>query len=64
MKRIQGSMKSRGRKPKLGSGTRFRNLSGELAKKYGPEKAKAIAASIGRRKYGSKRFAKLSSKGR
>lgn len=57
-------MKSRGRKPKLGSGTRFRNLSSTLAKKYGPEKAKAIAASIGRKKYGAKRFGNLSKRGR
>jgi len=44
-------------KPKLGSGARFKALT----KKVG---SPALAAWIGRRKYGAKRFAKLSAKGR
>jgi hypothetical protein len=44
------------RKAKLGSGKRFK----KLARKTSP----AIAAWIGRRKYGKKRFAKLSAAGR
>jgi hypothetical protein len=44
-------------KSKLGSGARFK----ALAKKVG---SPALAAWIGRKKYGKKRFAKLSAKGR
>ena len=44
-------------KPKLGSGLRFK----ALAKKVG---SPALAAWIGRKKYGAKRFAKLAAKGR
>jgi len=64
-KRVTGSMKKRGRPPKLGSGTRFRNLVQNLtAKGKSVEEAKRIAASIGRRKYGKAKFAALSRKGR
>jgi hypothetical protein len=51
------SKRKGGRKPKLGSGKRFAALrrSGKSA---------ALAAYIGRKKYGAKRFAKLSAKGR
>ena len=45
------------KKPKLGSGKRFK----ELTKKV---KSQALAAWIGRKKYGKKRFQKLSEKGR
>jgi hypothetical protein len=45
------------RKPKLGSGARFRAL-----RKKGV--SPALAAYIGRKKYGKKRMAKLSAKGR
>jgi len=44
------------RKAKLGSGGRFK----KLAKKVG----KKLAAFIGRKKYGKKRFQKLAAKGR
>ena len=44
-------------KAKLGSGGRFK----ALAKKVG---SKALAAWIGRKKYGTKRFAKLSAAGK
>lgn len=47
-------------KPPLGSGERFRQLSEKLAKKQGVSNPNALAASIGRKKYGKKRFAKLS----
>tara|TARA_R110000787_G_scaffold221940_3_gene330653 strand:- start:235 stop:420 length:186 start_codon:yes stop_codon:yes gene_type:complete len=43
--------------PKLGSGKRF----AKLAKKTG---SPALAAWIGRKKYGKKKFQKLSAKGR
>lgn len=45
------------KKPKLGTGARFRALK----KKVGSAK---LAAYIGRKKYGKKRFGKLSAKGR
>lgn len=51
-------------KPKLGSGKRFADLSKKLAKRKGVYDAKGLAAFIGRKKYGKKRFAKLSAKGK
>ena len=50
------------KKPKLGSGKRFKDLASKLKKK-GAKDPKALAAYIGRRKYGPKKFAKLSAKG-
>ena len=50
-------------KAKLGSGKRFASLKQRLAKK-GAKNPGALAASIGRKKYGAKRFAKLSAKGK
>lgn len=47
----------RKKKPKLGTGARFK----KLAKKVG---SPALAAFIGRKKYGPKRFAQLSAAGR
>lgn len=44
-------------KAKLGSGARFKSLS----KKVG---SKALAAYIGRKKYGSKKFSSLAAKGK
>lgn len=49
---------------KLGSGERFKQLSEKLANKQGVSNPAALAAYIGRKKFGSKKFAKLSSKGR
>ena len=50
-------------KAKLGSGARFKSLTKKLVKK-GAKSPKALAAWIGRRKYGAKRFGKLSSGGK
>lgn len=50
-------------KPKLGSGARFKALSSKLAKK-GIDTPDALAAKIGREKYGTEKIAKLSSKGK
>jgi hypothetical protein len=47
--------------PKLGSGVRFRRLAAKLAGR-GVRDPKALAATIGRRKYGAARFAKLGRK--
>ncbi len=51
-------------KAKLGSGKRFKALSTKLAKQKGVTDPDALAASIGRKKYGVKKFAKLNAKGK
>lgn len=51
------------RKPKLGTGKRFATLKRKLAAR-GASNPAALAAWIGRRKYGAKRFAALSRAGR
>ena len=50
-------------KPKLGSGQRFKNLVKDLKKKK-VKNPGALAAWIGRQKYGKAAFQKLSQKGR
>ena len=47
----------------VGKGTRFKKLVAVL-KKRGAKNPKALAAWIGRKKYGKKRFQKMSAKGR
>lgn len=51
-----------GKSMKLGGGGRFAKLKGQLKGKV--SNPAAVAASIGRKKYGAKKFAKLSAKGR
>ncbi len=51
-------------KPKLGSGKRFEKLEKSIAKKGNVSDPEAVAASIGRKKYGNEKMAKLSAKGR
>ena len=51
------------RKPKLGSGKRFKQLTSQL-KKRGAKDPKALAAWIGRKKYGKKKMASMAKKGR
>ena len=51
-------------KPKLGSGARFKALSRKLAGQPGVKDPDALAAAIGRKKYGKKRFQKLAAKGK
>lgn len=51
------------RKPRLGSGARFKALKSKLAAR-GARNPGALAAYIGRQKYGATRFAKLSARGR
>jgi len=51
-------------KAKLGSGARFKALKGKLGKRKGVKNLGALAAFIGRKKYGVKKFAKLGAKGR
>lgn len=49
--------------PKLGSGKRFTNLTKSLSKQ-GVKNPEALAASIGRKKYGTVRMNKFAQKGR
>ncbi len=51
------------RKAKLGSGGRFKALKAKLSKK-GIKNPGALAASIGRKKYGASMMAKWAAKGR
>jgi len=50
-------------KAKLGSGKRFKALKGKLKRK-GVKNPKALAAHIGRKKYGKAKFQKLAAAGR
>lgn len=51
------------KKPPLGSGERFKQLTKKLAAK-GAENPKALAAYIGRKKYGSSKMSKMAAAGR
>lgn len=50
-------------KPSLGSGARFGALEGKLAARPGVRNPGALAASIGRKKYGAKGMSALSHHG-
>lgn len=52
------------RKAKLGTGKRSKALKAKLGRRKGVRNPGALAAFIGRNKYGKKRFAKLSAQGR
>lgn len=51
------------KQPKLGEGGRFKALKAELSKS-GAKDPGALAAYIGRKKYGATKFNKLSQQGR
>lgn len=51
-------------KAKLGSGKRFAALKSKLAKRPGVTNPGALAAAIGRKKYGAKKMASMAAKGR
>jgi len=51
------------KKPPLGTGQRFAQLKAQLARR-GAKNPGALAAWIGRKKYGKKRFQQLAAKGR
>jgi len=55
----RGGRLKKKKKPKLGTGKRFKQLTSKLKKK-GAKDPKALAAWIGRKKYGPKKFSKLS----
>ncbi|MDE2022449.1 MAG: hypothetical protein KGI71_06075 [Patescibacteria group bacterium] len=50
--------------PKLGSGKRFEHLEESIASRGGVKNPAAVAAAIGRKKYGKKKMGKLSGEGR
>jgi len=52
------------RKPKLGTGKRFSALKKKLSKRKGVYDPAGLAAYIGRKKYGKKKFQKLAAKGK
>jgi hypothetical protein len=62
-RRSRSRSRPRASKAKLGSGQRFKTLKGQLARR-GARNPGALAAYIGRKKYGKARFAKLSAGGR
>lgn len=51
-------------KAKLGSGARFAALTKKIAARGGVSNPAAVAASIGRKKYGAAKMAKMAAKGR
>jgi hypothetical protein len=51
-------------KPKLGTGTRFKKLEKSIAAKGDVSDPAAVAAAIGRKKYGAKKMTKLAVKGK
>lgn len=61
---IVQEVRMRGRAPKLGSGKRFAKLESSIASKGNVSDPAALAASIGRKKYGAKKMASLASKGK
>ena len=52
------------KKPKLGSGQRFKELEGKLANQKGVTDPGALAASIGRKKFGATKMGAMAAKGR
>lgn len=52
------------KKPPLGSGARFASLKNDLASRPGVHNPAALAAYIGRKKYGAAKMGSLSAKGR
>jgi len=59
---VASRLMAKARKPPLGSGERFAQLKGKLAGRKGVRDPGALAAHIGRKKYGKKRFANLAKK--
>lgn len=63
-KRPGKSYVPKGKKPKLGSGGRFKALEESIAKRGKVKNPAAVAAAIGAKKYGSKRMHKWAGAGR
>ena len=60
---LKGGKSEPASKAKLGSGGRFKALEGKL-EKQGAKNPAAMAAAIGRAKYGSKKMGKMAAKGK
>jgi hypothetical protein len=61
----EGKKMKKDKKPPLGTGERFAMLVAQMKKRGMPEdRAKAVAAAIGRKKYGKSKFQKMASKGK
>lgn len=52
------------KKPKLGSGKRFAALKAKIAARGNVKNPGAVAAAIGRKRWGNKRMAKMAAAGR
>ena len=52
------------KKPKLGSGERFAQLENKLSQEKGVYNPKALAAAIGRKKFGAAKMGQLAAHGR
>ena len=52
------------KKPKLGTGGRFKALKAKLSKKKGAKDPGAVAADAGRKKYGKAEFAEMAARAR
>lgn len=50
--------------PRLGSGERFARLKSQLSKRPGVKDPGAVAAAVGRAKYGKKKFQSLAAHGK
>ena len=61
---LKGGKSEPSAKAKAGSGKRFKALEKKLSKEKGVEDPGALAAAIGRAKFGSKKMSKMASKGR
>ena len=55
---------ARRRSRRLGGGGRFQKLEREIAARGNVRNPRAVAAAIGRRKYGKKRFQEMAARGR
>lgn len=53
-----------GKSMKLGGGGRFAKLKSKLSKEKGVSNPGAVAASIGRKKYGASKFQRMAAKGK
>lgn len=58
------SYKITGKPAKLGTGKRFETLTQAIAKRGGVSDPAAVAAAIGRKKYGAKKMAGMAAKGK
>jgi hypothetical protein len=65
MKGAKHSKEGAGKKPPVGTGERFSMLVSQMQKRGMDEgRAKAVAAAIGRKKYGKAKFQKMAATGR